>query len=172
MKFSADRLMKIKRLRRARRLYKRFPLFAYSFMLEDYPDYTYREFCEDLRRRTRSKRMRGKFTFRGYGRYNQMEKMLRLYRETGDIRFAISANRLRQRMTKPFVMEFKNKEGFFICHFSPLTPVSCLEQLQRDTKACGSLADMMELVKRFRSEGYVSHFGHEIKPIFFNKQTV
>lgn len=49
--FSPERLYKIRRLRKARRLFKQIPLFAYHIMRTTDEQYKYEDFLDDLRLR-------------------------------------------------------------------------------------------------------------------------
>lgn len=58
--FSPERLQHIRRLRKARRLFKQQPLFAYNIMSGSYEDYSLSDFLEDLRYRKPRKKKKGK----------------------------------------------------------------------------------------------------------------
>ncbi|WP_289035014.1 hypothetical protein, partial [uncultured Flavobacterium sp.] len=65
--FTPQRLANIRRMRKARRLYKKQPLFAYDILCKEYPDYTYDKFWDDLRYRRKPKRRKGKSALVRYG---------------------------------------------------------------------------------------------------------
>ncbi len=54
--FTAERLESIRRMRKARRLFRKEPLFAYMLLSLEYVDYSYAQFLDDLRYRTKAKR--------------------------------------------------------------------------------------------------------------------
>lgn len=89
-------------MRRARRLFRKAPLFAFAMMREEYPQYTHENFCDDLRYRTKRRRKRGKSQLLRYGRYRRMELLKEQFRQTGNSDFALQAQKLHRNMTKPY----------------------------------------------------------------------
>ena len=102
MSWSQKAIIRNRRKRLARRLWKKQPLFAFYELMDRYPGYSVDEFMSDLKPRRPKKRKAGKSTLPRYGRYPEMMALLREYRETGDVAPAIRAQQLRVLITKPF----------------------------------------------------------------------
>jgi len=128
-KYSPERLMLIRRLRKARRYYKQLPLFAYSLMVDEHAGYTYAEFLEDLRPRKPSKKKQGKSRLNRYGRYERMQKLLMLYDRTQELSQAIQAKKLRERLTQPYRVQVRVGTTFLEYSLSPLIPIERIEKL-------------------------------------------
>lgn len=101
-KWSSETIAKVRRLRKARRTFKATPLFAYNILIQEYEGYSYETFISDLIvRKRKSSRKRSKNLNR-YGRYYEMQKMITLYNQTGDIKYGLMAQRLRKYLTQPY----------------------------------------------------------------------
>ncbi|MBN8879831.1 MAG: hypothetical protein J0I32_19965 [Sphingobacteriales bacterium] len=148
--FSPERLFHIRRLRKARRLFKLTPLFAFEQMKLQYAEYTYADFMEDLRRRSRKKQRLKKSPLVRYGRYQRMEKLLTQYRETGNLDLAQKATQLRRRMTKPYTVLVRLKEASMEYTLSPFIPIEAIEQLVLHLKTCSTEQLATELVQQCR----------------------
>lgn len=96
-----------RRKRVAKRLAIRFPLFAVEFAREEFPNYTQELFEADLQGKKLPKKRKGKSPMKRQGRYQPMQQALSNYRQTGDQDFLIKAQRLRNRMFKPFLIEYR-----------------------------------------------------------------
>jgi len=108
----------------ARRLLKKQPLFAYCLMREAYPDYTHEQFLDDLRYRRPPKKRKGKNGIQKYGRYCRMEELLLRYRQDGNIAHALQAQKLRERMAKPYRVRVTIGSCRLEYGFSPLVPIA------------------------------------------------
>lgn len=147
--FSPERLRNIRRLRKARRLFKQTPLFAFHLMELEYPGYTQDEFLEDLRRRTKRKSKPKKTPQRRYGRYYRVQALKERYASTGDEEAIRMAMRLQSVMTKPyrFLVRLKNQAKEF--NLSPLIPISRVEQLNQSFTACKTMVEVEQLIDAF-----------------------
>lgn len=98
-----------RRRRVAKRMLKRFPLFAIEEMRAEFPFYDMNTFIADVTRKTRkSKSFRNpKSPCTQMGRYMEMEKKLSDYHRTKDIRFLQKAQKLRDNLFKPYRIIFK-----------------------------------------------------------------
>lgn len=146
-KFSEERLLNIRRLRRARYLTKKTPLFAFQIMQSEYEGYSYEQFLDDLRRRSKQKeKKKGRSPLVRYGRYQQMETALGSYHLTGDIEFAIEAQRLRKRMTKPYRILFRCGTETVEYSLSALIPIGSIARLTEQLKTVTNMQQADRLV--------------------------
>ncbi|SOD17761.1 hypothetical protein [Pedobacter xixiisoli] len=149
--FTSERLQNIRRMRRARRLHKQQPLFAYEMMRTDYPGYPYELFLDDLRyRKPRKKRTRKSGLCR-YGRFNRMQSLISQYGWTGDIELARQANKLRERMTKPYRVLAKVEDHYIEQNFSALIPIDSIEELVRKLADCQSMDQANKILLEFQA---------------------
>ena len=148
--FTPERLMHIRRLRKARRLFKRKPLFAFEEMRMLYPQYTHDEFLNDLRRRKPGKKKQPKSPSTRYGRYARMQRLLSDYKRGGDTDALWMAVKLRERMTKPYRVSAKIGKERIEFTFSPMVSISSIEQLTADISKCSSMGQVVQQVEQFR----------------------
>lgn len=155
-KFSAERLASLRRMRMARRLFKKQPLFAYSLMREAYPDYTHAQFWDDLRYRRPPKKRKGKNGIQKYGRYCRMQELLLRYRQDGNIAHALQAQKLRERMAKPYRVRVTVGSYRLEYGFSPLVPIAHIEHLVEMLARCSTEQEADRLVQEFRETAHIS----------------
>jgi hypothetical protein len=148
--FTPQRLENIRRLRKARRLFKQTPLFAFHLMKQDYPDYTNEQFVDDLRRRSKTKQKKSKTTLCRYGRYNRFLSLTRQFQDSGDQRLAEQAMQLRRNMTKPYRVLVRCGRESREFSLSPLIPFRDVEELNRQLCTCQTMLEAVELVENFR----------------------
>lgn len=147
--FSPERLANIRRLRKARRLFKKEPLFAFNHLTHEFPDYTFEQFLDDLRIRKKSKKKTIPKRLERYGRYNKVKELLDRYQQTNDIRFAIQAKQIMDQLRKPYRLQIVlNKKISEYC-FHPYTPYSAVEQLSNQLKSCTTQEQIKKLVADF-----------------------
>lgn len=93
-----------RRRRVAKRMAKRFPLFAVEFMQDEFNGYTQEEFEADVSRKSRkSKSMRrAKSPLKRQGRWPLFEKAMSNYHSTKDIKYLREAQKWRNKMFLPF----------------------------------------------------------------------
>jgi len=146
---SPESLFKLRRLRKARRLWKKEPVFAYQMMLDEFPDYSHEQFVADLKRRSKSvSKRRKKYPLTKYGRYSRMEALIFEYALTGNPIYMTKANQLRRNMTKPYDFQVW-KNGVLNYHsLSPLIPIEDIEQLQEEMKNCMNLDAANDAIDR------------------------
>ena len=147
--FSPERLAKIRRIRKARRLFKKVPLFAYTYMLQDIPDYTYKQFLDDLHIGRPGKKRKGKSFLSRYGRYWAMREFIRLYDQTKNIAYAIKAQDLRNNMTKPYRLLIRYKNMYRELYFSSLIPYSQIKELSDNINRCENLTEVEKVIADF-----------------------
>lgn len=129
-KFSSERLFKIRRMRKARRLFKQMPLFAFVIMQAEYVGYSLVQFQDDLRRRSKPKpKKKGKSPLARFGRYWRIQQLIARYSYTLDEALIIKAMKLRQRITKPYRLEVRLKGMIHEFTILPLTPIQDVESL-------------------------------------------
>ena len=100
--FTPDRLLRIRRVRKARFLWEKLPLLAFEEMRQQYSNYSYNQFLDDLRRRSARRKKKIKTPLDRFGRYGEMKRLASLFQETGDVKAGIRANQLRKVLTKPY----------------------------------------------------------------------
>lgn len=100
-------IRKRRRRRVAKRMEKRFPLFAVEFMKEEFSDYDFEQFVEDIKRPKRKiKKRKGKSPLKRQGRYPLMMENIKQYESTGNIKYLHQAQKLRNRINQPFEVVF------------------------------------------------------------------
>lgn len=143
---SPEALFRLRRLRQARRLFKRAPLFAYHWMQQEYRDYSHQEFLTDLRP-SNTKKWSAKSTLIRYGRYFRMRELLREYFRSRDINVLHKAQLLRQRMTKPYQIRCRI-DGVWLDYQLPATvAIATIEDLMVKLNSCHSEHQADEMVK-------------------------
>ncbi len=153
--FSPKRLYTIRRMRKARRLWKKEPLLAFTTMLTLYPIYTEEEFLRDLKRRTKRKKKKPKEVLRRYGRFEPMMQLLNKYEQTGDASYALQAATLRRNMTKPYRVSVKIAGITKEYVYSPLINWKGMEIYVSNIKKCQSWGEFEALEKKSH---LASHF--------------
>jgi hypothetical protein len=148
--FSAERLFHIRRLRKARRLFKQAPLFAFEQMRQEYEDYTPEQFWEDLRRRTPKAKRSKKSPLVRYGRYSAMQKLLSDYQWTHDPQLALKAMQLRRYMTTPYRVMAEFVDCCMEYSLSPLIPMARIVKLVADLQKCRTEGEATSLVEECR----------------------
>jgi len=94
----------------AKRMAKRFPLFAVEFMQKEFNGYTTEQFESDIAKARLPKKRKGKSPMKRQGRYPVMQKALMNYHLTGEQKYLLEAQRLRKRLFKPFEIEYRLKK--------------------------------------------------------------
>ncbi|MCX2429875.1 hypothetical protein [Pedobacter sp. GR22-10] len=136
-KFNEERLFKIRRMRKARRLFKQMPLFAFVMMQAEYSGYSLVQFQDDLRRRSKPKpKKKGKSPLARFGRYWRIQQLIARYSYTQDESLIIKAMKLRQRITKPYRLEVRLKGMVHEITLSPMTPIQDVESLIAKFNLC------------------------------------
>lgn len=153
--FSPERLANIRRMRKARRLFKKAPLFAYAYMSDDYPDYTYAQFLDDLRIRRPGRKRKTRSPLERYGRYGKMQELRNLYRQTGEIAFALQAQQLKDNMTRPYRLLVRKNDQIREYSLSPLIHYMQIENLSKRVTACRSIAEADKLIADFMERSYI-----------------
>ncbi|WP_316787752.1 hypothetical protein [Pedobacter frigoris] len=146
--FSPERLHHIRRLRKARRYFKQTPLFAFGRMVEEYPDYSFEQFTDDLRRRTKPKKRKGRSPLTRYGRFRRIEKLLSEFRLTGDHDAIRKAIRLRKHLVHPYRVQFRiGKDRYEHC-FSALIPIEQIEELVSSLSSVTSMEQAQQHIDK------------------------
>lgn len=93
-----------RRRRVAKRMCKRFPLFAVEFMQTEFPGYGYDDFVTDVTRKTRKRKSKrkAKSPLKRQGRYPLYQKALTQYMLTKDQEYLEEAQRWRDKLYLPF----------------------------------------------------------------------
>ena len=153
--FSPERLMLIRRMRRARRLHKQVPLFAFALMQQEYPEYTFSDFYSDLRLRSKPKRRKGKSPLVRFGRYWRIQELISRFHATGDYDLLRRANKLRAQLTKPYRVLVKLKGEAIEYTFSPLIPIGRMEQLMQKFKGCETEQQVDAVIAEFNKNNHL-----------------
>lgn len=147
--FSPERLANIRRLRRARYLYRKLPLFAFEMMKAQFPGYDYQQFLEDLRYRRPPKKRKSRTGLLRYGRYSRIEQLNASYMVTGKIEFALKAMQLRRNIAKPYRVVLRLKGEQLEWQFSPLIRIERIEELVAVLAHCTDATQAQKLIDRF-----------------------
>ncbi|MBZ4190817.1 MULTISPECIES: hypothetical protein [Bacteroidota] len=153
--YTPERLASIRRMRKARRLYKKEPLFAYDILSKEHPSYTPDDFWEDLRYRTKPKRRKAKSPLIRYGRFRRMEQLNEMYRATENTDYALKAQQLRRNMTKPYRMLLKVEGKVWEYSFSALIRIEEIERLSKELSGCKTLNDVEAHIEQFRKTAHI-----------------
>ncbi|GAA0536960.1 hypothetical protein [Chitinophaga japonensis] len=148
-KYAPETLLRIRRMRKARRLYRQQPVFAYSIMSAEFQGYSHEEFWNDLRRRTPPKKRKGKSGLRRYGRYGEMCRLLDRYRQTGNVADALKAQKLRNRITQPYRLQVRIGKLLKEYLLSPLIPVNSVKELTCSLHGCKDYAEADNKINEF-----------------------
>ncbi|WP_199119913.1 hypothetical protein [Pedobacter sp. ASV28] len=119
-------------------------------MKKEYPAYSFQEFVDDLRLRSRKKKRAVKSSLARFGRYRRMEKLLQQYELTGNVDTALKALKLRRYMTRPYEVLIRIKDLSLEFTLSPLIPIEAIEKLVADIKKCATEQQATELVQQCR----------------------
>ncbi len=148
--YSAQRLANIRRMRKARRLYRLEPVFAYERLSREYAGYSQEDFLDDLRIRSKRKgRKKSKSPLMRYGRFRRMQKLIDLFMQTDDIAYALQAQRLRDNMTAPYRLQLIISGAHLAYSFSALIRIEDIESLVKRLSACKSQAQAERIVREF-----------------------
>lgn len=153
--FTPERLANIRRIRKARRLYRKQPLFAFEILLTEYPNYTQDKFWDDLRCRSIRKNRKGKSPLIRYGRYRRMQQLIELYKNTQIIDYALKAQRLRRLMTVPYRVMVKIGGKAIEYNFCPLMQIEEIENIMTQLLKCLTVQDADKLIKQFKEETHI-----------------
>lgn len=84
-----------------------------------------------------------------------MEELLHKYRQDGNVAHALKAQKLRERMAKPY----RVRVTIGLCRleygFSPLVPIETIEQLVSRLAPCGTEQEADRLVQEFRETAHI-----------------
>jgi hypothetical protein len=119
------------RKKRAKWHYKKFPAFAVEMMREKYPNYTYADLINDIKPSTKKKKpgRKGKSPLKRQGRYPLFEKAMMNYYRTKEQHYLEEAQRLRNRMFLPFLIQFRLKKEGMDYTFPSTTPFRRIQEL-------------------------------------------
>lgn len=120
-----------RRKRVARRFFRQSPLFALELMHDVYPDYTPEQFNKDLPLKKRSSK-KVKFVRSGrirFGRWDEIQNLVHQYKTTKDIAALFTAQKLLQRIAKPFIVYAKFDGKIFDYSFPPTTSLSFIKSV-------------------------------------------
>ncbi|GEM63860.1 hypothetical protein SF1_18420 [Sphingobacterium faecium NBRC 15299] len=147
-----EKLFALRRLRKARRLFKQQPVFAFAILCEEYKDYTHEQFLDDLRIRTKTKgKKKKKSPLTRYGRFFKMNQLLELYSKTGLVDFALQAFRLRSVITKPYRVLVKIEGCHIEYGLNPFIPYKEVEKLNLQLRDCKTEKEVDYVIEQFRS---------------------
>ena len=148
-KLSPEKLSGLRRLRLARRLWKKEPLLAYFTLKEKFPDCTYEQFLSDLVRRSKPKEKKSKSGLQRYGRYSRMAECISQFKEFHDTDAGREAIRLRKYMTTPHRILVRIKGKYKDYFFHPLISHSSIQELNQKINLCKTEQEVENLVAAF-----------------------
>ncbi len=134
------------RINKARRFFKKAPIFAFQelqALLGD--EYTFEQFLGDLKLKTKPKRKAKKSGLVRYGRYGRMMQLVSIWRSSGDISFLIEAQQLRDRISQPYRLQVRYGREIKEYYYPPEVPINHLEAILELTKVCSSHAQFEEM---------------------------
>ncbi|WP_343606253.1 hypothetical protein [Fluviicola sp.] len=131
-------------------------MFAFELMKQEFSGYRYEQFLDDLRFRTPPRKRKGKSGLARFGRYGRMEQLRAQYLITGNLDFAIQAKRLRERMSKPYRVRFRQEGQVYEYHFSALIPIGRIEKLVTELAECQSLENAEKIIREFTASSHIN----------------
>jgi len=172
-----------RRKRRAKRLFKRWPMLAVQFMQEQYgyKDYTHEKLMLDIKKNPRKgKRYRkAKSPLKRQGRYEEYALQMRLYenaKKDGDIELAMkylqTAQTLRNRMYLGYEVQYQLKGDVFIFYCPSIFPLKeAIELSKYKFNSWEELASLLEKRFEYAPQAY---FNREVmfKQIEVNSKTL
>jgi hypothetical protein len=124
---------RIKRERRrkrvAKRMAKRFPLFAVEFMKEEFKDYTEEQFIKDIEKAKLPKKKKGKSQLKRQGRYPLMQKAISNYHLTKDPAYLHEAQQWRKKLFLDFEVVYRLGSETRSYTFPSTTSVRLIKEL-------------------------------------------
>jgi hypothetical protein len=123
--------LQIRRKRKAKRLTKKEPLFAFQTMQQDLPDYNYTQYEQDLKTRKKKKKKPSKSNkyYIKYGRYTPYCDAISNYYATRDVTFLIQAQALKSKISQPYTIYFKLGKACVKQTFPPEYPYKLIQEL-------------------------------------------
>lgn len=119
-----------RRRRVAMRNYLKNPLFAVEFMSVEFSEYDENQYHKDLQRKAaparKKKHKKAKSPFSKFGRYPVMLQLLSHYLFTKDEKFLIDAQRMRNNISKPYLIKYANG---VVYSFPPTYSVALIKTL-------------------------------------------
>lgn len=149
-KLSFDQLCRLRRLRKARRLWKKQPLFAYMYMSIEYPGYSYQEFLDDLRRRSKPIKRQVKNDMFRYGRYARIRSLINRYERSGNPDDALAAMRLAKVLRKAYRVLIRIGKEYIEYRFESFILIDDIESLCSSLRKCATEKQADEIVTAFR----------------------
>lgn len=146
-KVSEEALLRMRRVKAARRAFQNAPLFAYTGLQMKFPGYTYETFIQDITPRRKKKRGRKKSPLTRYGRFQEIQKEVHLFTTTGDPIHGLRADLLRRYLYKPFRILVR-RWGRPVVYTYPATySIAVIKQLTTLSNNCGSSEEYEQQAK-------------------------
>lgn len=147
MAWSIEAVMKNRRKRKARRVWKQQPLFAFSLLAAEFPDYTPEAFIKDVRITNDKKSKFKKTSLARYGRYPVLMNLLAKWKRDRDVSIGLEILKLRRNMTKPYrlVVTFEKKQWCF--EYPATYAVTTMEKLVTAADSAKNLEEFKEKEK-------------------------
>lgn len=147
-KYSEEARASRRRKLRAKRLWKKLPMFAFQTLLQDNPDYTINQFSQDIIFRKKIKERKSKSNLERYGRYWKYRELLNLYLSTRNEEYYFAAKRLRDNMTKPYRVSIKYAgESGKEFSFDATIKYEAIQEIVRLSKTCKSIQEFEDKLK-------------------------
>ncbi|MGE7775180.1 hypothetical protein ACQKLP_10680 [Chitinophaga sp. NPDC101104] len=157
-KLSPESLFKLRRLRKARFLWKKGPLMALATMQAQYPGYTQQMLIADLKPRSRKKVIpKTRSPLYKYGRYARMQQLIQLYHQTGDIQNLLEAQKLRKRLTAPYRVEVRTGNHVKEFYLPATTSYTTVVSLVAKINGSSSFETGCQIVEQFLSRVYMGN---------------
>jgi hypothetical protein len=118
-----------RRRRVAKRQAKRFPLFAVEFMKDEFPNYDYETFVDDVRSGKAKKKKKGKSPMKRQGRYEMYRSAMSNYYLYKEVHYLEEAQKIRNRMYLPFIIEYRLKGEVWTYTFPSTTSMATIKSM-------------------------------------------
>lgn len=135
---SEEAKQNIRRRNMARRLHKAQPLFAYEAMQQLFPSYSYIAFLADISRTKPKKQRKGKSGMIQFGRFEEMKRLISLWKLDKDPDILRKAVQLRQQMTQPYRLKTRFGKEEWIMFFPPTYTYKTMQQLAILANKCAT----------------------------------
>lgn len=128
---SEEAKLSIRRKRKAKRLFRDVPLFAFNLLNDEIGNYSYDQFSIDITYRKPRKKRKSRSPLVRYGRFKEIQKHLGNWYATKDPSYLLIAQQLRNRITQPYRMQIRVGQEFYEFTFDPTYSIDLIREINQ-----------------------------------------